>query len=81
MFRTLFFLAAAAVGTTAIALSIDADTDANAEGLLSFEEMQAAMPELTEELFLLIDRTEDGLIDADELAQAEEAALLPVTDG
>ncbi|MEL6689255.1 MAG: hypothetical protein AAFP28_02955 [Pseudomonadota bacterium] len=81
MFRTLFFLAAAAVGTTAIALSIDADTDANADGLLSFEEMQAAMPELTEELFLLIDRTEDGLIDADELAQAEEAALLPVTDG
>ena len=81
MFRTLFFLGAAAIGTTALALSIDADTDANADGLLSFYEMQAAMPELTEELFLLIDRTEDGLIDADGLAQAEEAALLPVTDG
>lgn len=81
MFRTLFFVAAAAVGTAAIALTIDADSDANADGLLSFEEMQTVMPDLTEELFILIDRTEDGLVDADELAEAQEAALLPVTDG
>ncbi|MEL6551401.1 MAG: hypothetical protein AAFQ54_14260 [Pseudomonadota bacterium] len=71
----------AGLSMPAMALTIDAETDLNADGLLSLEEMQTAMPELTEEMFILIDITEDGLVDADELAQAEEAALLPVTDG
>ena len=81
MYRLLFVLAAGALGTTAIALTIDTETDANADGLLSYEELQSVMPDMTEELFILIDRTQDGLIDADELAEAQEAALLPVTDG
>ncbi|MEL6913005.1 MAG: hypothetical protein AAFP13_00750 [Pseudomonadota bacterium] len=74
-------VAVAGLAVPAAALEIDADTDLNADGLLSLEEMQLAVPELTEEMFILIDVTEDGLVDADELAQAEDTALLPVTDG
>lgn len=81
MSRIILALAATALAAPAFALTIDADTDANADGLLSLEEMQAALPELTEEMFILIDRTADGLVDADELAEAEAAALLPITDG
>lgn len=72
---------AALLGSPALALAIDAETDTNADGFLSFEELQVAVPELTEELFIVMDVTEDGLIDTDELAAAEEAAILPITDG
>ena len=69
------------MGAPAWSLAIDTETDTNADGLLSLEEMQAALPDMTEELFILIDRTEDGLIDEVELAEAQDAALLPLTDG
>jgi len=81
MTRFALTVAAVLLSAPVFALAIDAETDLNADGLLSFSEMQTAMPELTEEMFILIDLTEDGLIDADELAAAEDAALLPVTDG
>ncbi|MEO0678084.1 MAG: hypothetical protein AAFR53_14140 [Pseudomonadota bacterium] len=79
--RAALVLAGLTLASGAAALAIDAETDTNADGLLSFEELQAAVPDITEELFILIDRTEDGLVDADELAEAEDAALIPLTDG
>lgn len=45
-------------------------TDADGNGAYSFEEMQAAYPDMTEELFADIDADEDGEISADELADA-----------
>ncbi|MEM9436039.1 MAG: hypothetical protein AAGA15_03285 [Pseudomonadota bacterium] len=81
MTRIALTLAGCLIAVPALALSIDTETDLNADGLLSLEEMQTAVPDLTEEMFILIDVTEDGLVDADELAAAEAAALLPMTDG
>ncbi|MEL6608411.1 MAG: hypothetical protein AAFO58_09705 [Pseudomonadota bacterium] len=70
------------IAGTALAMTdIDPAVDTNEDGFYSWEEMSAAYPDLTEDTFSVIDVTEDGLVDADELARATEAALLPVTDG
>ncbi|MEM9344475.1 MAG: hypothetical protein AAGA87_15640 [Pseudomonadota bacterium] len=55
--------------------------DTNADGVISFEEMLAAVPSVTEETFTTIDVNADGTIDADEYAAAEAAGTLPATDG
>ncbi|MEM1236307.1 MAG: hypothetical protein AAGI10_04990 [Pseudomonadota bacterium] len=81
MTRISLIAVATVLAAPAFALAIDAETDTNADGFLSFDEIQVAMPEITEELFIVMDVTEDGLIDTDELAAAEAAAILPVTDG
>lgn len=61
----------------AAAMAQVVDEDGN--GTFSMEEMQAAYPDLTEETFAEIDSNADGAIDADELAAAEAAGLLPAS--
>ncbi len=79
MTKTYLGLAAATVAlmaTPALAATLDADGD----GLVTFEEMTAAMPEISEETFMLIDANADGAVDAEELATAEQAGTIPPQD-
>lgn len=72
---TIATAAAALLGAPAAfaATEIDADGD----GMISFEEMLAVMPSITEETFLQVDGNADGLVDATELAAAQEAGVIP----
>jgi len=71
------FLTAAIValtGTTAFALT---EVDTNGDGMASYDELLAAVPELTEDAFTLIDANGDGMVDAEEYAAAQEAGMIP----
>lgn len=59
------------------AFAQDAAIDINGDGMYSFPELQAVMPEMTEEDFTTLDASGDGLLDADEITVATEAGLLP----
>lgn len=54
--------------------------DANQDGMLSFEEVQAILPEVTTDTFLAVDADGDGLINSDELAVAQTEGLMPEAD-
>jgi hypothetical protein len=58
-----------------------ADVDVNGDGMYSFPELQAAMPEVTEEMFVTLDVTGDGLLDATEIEAGVQAGFLPSSDG
>ena len=76
MKTTVLSLAAALVMAGAVAHAQTEVTDADGNGSFSMEEMMAAYPDLTEELFGEIDMNDDGEIDADELAAAQAAGQL-----
>ena len=77
---TLTALAALTLGLPGLAFAA-ADADANGDGLLSLEEVLVAHPDLTEANFVAMDVNADGVLDADEAAAAQEAGLLPASDG
>ncbi|WP_108815965.1 hypothetical protein [Loktanella sp. Alg231-35] len=79
MTRKLTLIAPLAVLTALAgqAMAQDAAIDINGDGMYSFPELQAVMPEMTEDDFTLLDTSGDGLLDADEIAVATEAGLLP----
>lgn len=66
-----------ALTVAATAMSAQSDIDTDGDGLLSYNELLAAHPELTEDAFTAIDTNADGAVDADELKVAQEAGLLP----
>ena len=66
--------AMAAVASAANAQTVVTDTDGN--GTYSIEEMTAAYPDMTPDLFKQIDVSGDGAVDADELAAAREQGLI-----
>ncbi|WP_400087888.1 hypothetical protein [Yoonia sp. R78084] len=79
MTRTLKLIAPIAV-LTALAVpgfAQSADIDINGDGMYSYPEVQAVMPEMSEDDFAALDTSGDGLLDADEIAAATEAGLLP----
>ena len=55
--------------------------DTNADGMVSYIELSAVYLDLTEADFQLIDASGDGMIDADEMAVAIEADVIPIGDG
>ena len=71
------FVAYAALLAAPAALAMDA-LDADGDGVITYEEMLAAVPTVTEEAFIAIDTNGDGTLDAEEYAAAEEAGTLPV---
>jgi len=72
----LAIMATAMVGTLAFAATME-DMDADTDGMITFEEITAIYPDVTEDAFVLADTNADGMIDADELAAAQEAGVLP----
>ena len=79
MTRTLKLIAPIAV-LTALAVpgfAQSADIYINGDGMYSYPELQAVMPEVSEDDFAVLDTSGDGLLDADEIAVATEAGLLP----
>ncbi len=79
MTRTIKLIAPIAVLTALAvpALAQDATIDVNGDGMYSFPEVQAVMPEMTEEDFTALDTSGDGLLDADEIDTATAAGMLP----
>lgn len=75
-------LSAAFVLTTAgIAMAQDADPtiDVNGDGFYSFPEVSTIFPDVTDAVFTTADVTGDGLLDMAEVAAAQEAGLMPVS--
>ncbi len=66
--------AVAAFAAAANAQTVVTDTDGN--GTYSIEELTAAYPDMTAELFTTVDVNGDGAVDADELKAAQEAGTI-----
>ncbi len=62
--------------TSAFALDADAAIDTDGDGAYNLAEMQAAYPDITEEVFNTIDANENGTIDVDEFAVAKGSGLI-----
>ncbi|WP_299370027.1 hypothetical protein [uncultured Tateyamaria sp.] len=77
---SLTFLAALAVPALAMGQAAS-ELDTNGDGVLTIDEVQASFPEVTSDGFTAMDLNADGALDADEIAAAQEAGLMPVTDG
>ncbi|MEL7343673.1 MAG: hypothetical protein AAFN59_02300 [Pseudomonadota bacterium] len=77
MKRTFFaIMASALVGTLAFAATME-DMDADTDGLVTYDEITAIYPDVTQDAFALADTNADGMIDAEELAAAQDAGVLP----
>lgn len=79
MTRTLKLIAPIAVlsGLAVPGFAQDAEIDINGDGMYSYAELQAVMPEITEDDFTSMDTSGDGLLDADEIASAQASGMLP----
>ncbi len=79
MTRTTKLIAPLAVLTALAvpAFAQDPAIDIDGDGMYSFSEVQAVMTEMTEDDFTVLDSSGDGLLDADEIAVAVEAGMLP----
>lgn len=77
---TLALGSVAALAISATAISAQTELDSDGDGVLSFEELQAGYPDLTEEVFAAIDANGDGTADADELTAATDAGVLPAME-
>jgi hypothetical protein len=71
----LMIAAAALVASPLVAQS--ADIDLNGDGMYSYPELMAVMPEMTEDAFAALDTSGDGLLDADEIAAGVSSGALP----
>lgn len=58
----------------------DAGPDVDGDGMVTMEEFAAAYPDLTEDTFVMADTNADGALDADEIAAAAEAGILPMNE-
>ena len=74
-------IAAFAILAASAAAFAMTDLDANGDGGLSWDELLAAYPDMTEAEFLESDADANGLIDEDELAAAREASLSTADQG
>ena len=67
---------AAALGLSSAAIA-STDMDSDGDGMVTWEEVQAAAPDVTEDQFKMLDANGDGALDADEVSAAREAGQLP----
>ena len=59
------------------AVAQDPAIDINGDGMYSYPEVSAVIPEITEDAFTALDTSGDGLLDADEIAAGVAAGTLP----
>ncbi|RKF16993.1 EF-hand domain-containing protein [Roseovarius spongiae] len=77
---------ALAIGLGALAQAAVAQSateiDANGDGLMTLEEVQAVFPDVTADAFSQADANGDGALDDSEMAAGQEQGLIPAsTDG
>ncbi len=70
-----YIIAIAAIGFAGTAIAQEL-TDTDGSGAFSMEELMTAYPNITEDVFVLIDANGDGAVDADELTAAQDAGTL-----
>lgn len=70
-------LATVSLFVLAGAVSAATEADANGDGVLTLDEVQAVMPDVTVETFSAMDLNDDGALDAAEVQAAQEAGLMP----
>jgi hypothetical protein len=76
-FKTVSALLVAAALSLGAAIQAAAETDANGDGLLTIDEVQAVYPEVTADDFSAMDLNADGALDSSEVQAAQEAGLMP----
>ena len=84
MFTRLTTTLIASLSLTGAALAMseaNSAADANGDGVLTIDEVQASFPDVTSDAFTAMDLNADGALDANEVAAAQEAGLMPPTDG
>ena len=57
------------------------EVDTNGDGVLTIDEVQAVYPEVDEDAFKAMDVNADGALDDDEVVAAQEAGMMPPTEG
>ena len=80
MTRKIILASTAATFLAAPAFAQDASIDLDADGMYSYPELLAVLPELSEDDYVVMDVNGDGLLDAEEITAATEAGLLPVME-
>jgi len=78
MTRFMLTLAAAALALPAVAAT---EADTNGDGVLTLDEVQAVYPDITADMFTSMDVNADGTLDDDEVVAAQQAGLMPATEG
>ena len=74
------FALATAIALTATGAFAAGEMDTDGDGAVSFSELVAVHPDVTEETFLSIDTNADGLASEEELTAAMDAGLLPMAE-
>lgn len=78
--RNLAILATVTFGIPALAFA-QSSADANGDGVLTIEEVQAVLPDMDADTFSVMDANGDGALDQAEITVAQEAGLLPPSNG
>lgn len=76
--KTLMLTAVIAMGLAAPSWSAT-EVDANGDGMLTLDEVQAVFPEITVDTFTAMDVNADGALDDDEVLAAQNAGVLPAS--
>lgn len=74
--KTLNIVTLLAVLGTSAAFAQTMVEDSDGDGVYSMEELMVVYPAITEDIFGEIDANDDGAVDAEELAAAQEAGVL-----
>lgn len=77
MKQTLILATGSLMAATMLSAATLEEADANADGMVTFDELLVIAPDVSEETFRLADANEDGMIDVEEFGMAQETGLLP----
>ncbi|RFP89413.1 EF-hand domain-containing protein [Rhodobacteraceae bacterium 63075] len=73
--------ALAVVMTPALAIGEGAmEVDADGNGVLSFDEVRAVWPDITPEVFAVMDSDADGVLTDEEVEAAQDAGMLQLSE-
>lgn len=78
--KTMFLTTAIALGLSTAAWAAT-ELDANGDGMLTLDEVQAMYPDVTAETFSAMDVNADGALDDAEVVAAQEAGMMPKSEG
>ncbi|MFK7752454.1 MAG: hypothetical protein AB8B51_07880 [Sedimentitalea sp.] len=70
-------LSVVAVLGLSVAAYAATEADANGDGMLTLDEVQAVFPEISTDTFTAMDVNADGALDGDEVAAAQDAGMMP----